>query len=95
MGCSPSQENASEGNPDDIDNLYLAPTTPITKVFSSVCKCCGIDDEALPTQYIAKLNSMWYYRAIDLLHVDKQVWDQMQMPIILETQLFKFIENNR
>eukprot|EP01083_Nonionella_stella_P107324 310704_1 len=93
--CSQSQENASEGNPDDIENLYLAPTTPITNVFSSVCKCCGIADESLPTQYIAKLNSMWYYRAIDLLYVDKKVWDQMKMPIILEEELFKFIENSR
>eukprot|EP01084_Bolivina_argentea_P116705 207309_1 len=95
MGCSQSHENASEGNPDDIENLYLAPTTPITKVFSSVYKCCGIDDESLATQYITKLNSMWYYRAIDLLYVDKKVWDQMKMPIILEEELFKFIENSR
>eukprot|EP01084_Bolivina_argentea_P283301 485138_1 len=68
-------------------------TDNLHNVFTKVSEECGINDPALSAEYIKQLNQLWYYRAIDLLNVDKETWNKLKMPMTLQDQLFKYIEN--
>eukprot|EP01084_Bolivina_argentea_P238049 399932_1 len=70
------------------------PTTPISVVLTRIAEKRGIEKHKEYANKLADiLRKQWYYRAFDLMEIDKETWDSLHLSVVFGNKINEY--NNR